>query len=82
LSKKSLELFILFVIYRGGGNPFGSLAFSKNSKLEMEFGEARVKSNKLRQRRLSKKCSTCKHHTLIPCVILGLILYKRTWILV
>jgi hypothetical protein len=31
----------------GGGNPFGILASSKNSKLRMEFKEVRVGNNKL-----------------------------------
>jgi len=31
----------------GGGNPFGSLFSSKNSRLEMEFKEVGVGSNKL-----------------------------------
>jgi hypothetical protein len=52
----SLELFFLPPISKGGGNPFGNLGFSKNSKPEMEFKEARAKNNKLGERRLSRKC--------------------------
>jgi hypothetical protein len=59
---------------------FGSLVSSKNSSPEMEFKEVGVGSNKLMQRRFSKKCSIGKHHTLPPCVFLGFILYSRTWI--
>jgi hypothetical protein len=40
---------------------------------EMEFGEARVGSNKLGQRRLSRECSTFKHGMLSFCVVLGLV---------
>jgi hypothetical protein len=44
----------LLPISRGGGNPFGSLGFSKNSKFEMEFEEAKARSNKLGEKRLSR----------------------------
>jgi hypothetical protein len=57
----SLELFLLPTISRGGGNPFGSLASFENSKHGLEFEEERVGSNKMGQRRLSRKCYTCKH---------------------
>jgi len=66
----------------GGGNPFGSPASFENSKPGMEFGEAKVGSNKLMQRKLSRECSMGKHHMLPPSVFLGFILYSRTWILV
>jgi hypothetical protein len=46
----------------------------------MEFEEARIGSNKLMQRRFSKECFTGKHHMLSPCVVLGFILYSKTWI--
>jgi hypothetical protein len=52
----SLELSLLLVVSKGGGNPFESQASSKNSKPGLEFGEARGRSNKLGQRRLSKEC--------------------------
>jgi hypothetical protein len=47
----SLELSLLLVISKGGGNPFGSSAFSENSKPGIKFREAKVRSNKLGQRR-------------------------------
>jgi len=76
----SLDLSLLFSISKGGGNPFGNSTSFKNPKLGMEFKEARARSNKLGQRRLSRKCSTSKNHTVPPCVVLGLILYEKTWI--
>jgi hypothetical protein len=76
----SLELSLSPAISMGGGNPFGSSASFENSRLGMEFGEAKARSKKLMQRRLSRKCSTGKHHMLPPSVVLGLILYSRTWI--
>jgi hypothetical protein len=82
MSKMSLELSLLLTISRGGDNPFGNPTSSKNSRYGMEFKEGRVGSNKLGQRRLSKKCFTSKHHTLPPYVILGVILYSKTWIFV
>jgi hypothetical protein len=45
--KISLEWFHSPPIFMGGGNPFGSLLSSKNSKSKMEFGESRIKSNTL-----------------------------------
>jgi hypothetical protein len=41
-----LEWFFLPLISRGGYNPFGSLASFDNSRPRMEFGEARIGSNK------------------------------------
>jgi hypothetical protein len=38
------------------------------------FEEIKVGSNKLRERKLSRRCFTGKHHMLPPCVVLGLIL--------
>jgi hypothetical protein len=75
-----LELSLLPAISKGGGNPSGSLTSFEHSRLGMEFREAKVGSNKLGQKKLSKECSISKHHTLLPCVILGVILYSRTWI--
>jgi hypothetical protein len=69
----SLELFFFPTISRGGGNPFGRLVSFENSKPKMKFKEAKVGNNKLGQRRCSRECSTCKHHTFPPCVVLGLI---------
>jgi hypothetical protein len=74
LSKMSLELFYLPPISRGGSNPFGSLGSSKNSRPRMEFEKVGAGSNKPGERRLSRECSTCKHHMLPPCVVLGFIL--------
>jgi hypothetical protein len=68
-----MELFILRTISKGGGNPFGSLVSFENSKLEMEFGKARVGNNKLMQRRLSRESYASKHHMLLPCVVWGFI---------
>jgi hypothetical protein len=50
----SPEFSFLPTISKGGGNPFRNLASSKNSKPMMEFKEARVGSNKLVQRKLSR----------------------------
>jgi len=70
----SLEFSLLPLIFVGGGNPFGSLTSFENSKPTMEFEEARVRNNKLGERRISRECSTCEHHTFPPFVVLGLIL--------
>jgi hypothetical protein len=46
-----------FPIYNSGGNPFGNPLSSENSRPKMEFGEIRVGSNKMVQRRLYKYTS-------------------------
>jgi hypothetical protein len=69
----SLELSFFLVIFTGGGNPFGRSGSFENSRLEIKFGLAKARSNKLGQRKLSRECFICKHHTQPPCVVLGFI---------
>jgi hypothetical protein len=78
----SLEWFHSPPIFMGGGNPFGSLLFSKNSKSEMEFGESRIKSNTLVWNKLLRECSTSTHHVLPPFELFDSLFCSWTLLLV